>query len=250
MSKKNIAYVRVSTTAQLEGNGPGQQLADIMAWAKMTGTEIDEVVEEDETGTIEEREQIMLLKARAARGEIRKIIVSQSSRLGRKMWVAEKLWEDFEALDVEMISATEKFDNSPMGIAMRQMASVFAQLNKADMLMRMRTCRRVAVARKGTYMGGNEPYGYSAAGRGQLDVVKPEAVLVARTFELAGLGLTMAGVARLLDEEGFRTRKGTRIAPMQVWRLLQREAVYRGQDTINDVQREPGVKPAQPAVLK
>ncbi len=44
-----VAYMRVSTAAQLEGSGIDQQRASIIAWAVTSGVQIDEYITEDET---------------------------------------------------------------------------------------------------------------------------------------------------------------------------------------------------------
>jgi DNA invertase Pin-like site-specific DNA recombinase len=248
--KRNIAYVRVSTTAQLEGNGPAAQRADITNWAAMTGTTIDEWVTEDETGTEADREQILLLKQRAAAGELGTLVISQTSRLGRELWVSEHLFNYFAKHGVEVVSANELFGKGRSGVLARQVMGAVAQYQKDAHLDHMKATRLAATVGRGTSMGGQSAYGYRAAGKGALHVDAHEARLVARTFDLAGTGITLERVAELLAEEGFRTRKGTRIARMQVLRLLRREGVYRGQAPVNHVELEPGVKPAQPAVLK
>ena len=68
--KKTVAYIRVSTTRQLDGEGPQQQTRDIMAWALNTNSLIDQWVTEDETGTIADREEILKLKEQARAGEL------------------------------------------------------------------------------------------------------------------------------------------------------------------------------------
>lgn len=250
MSQKTVAYIRVSTSKQLEGAGPAQQHAAISVWALATRTTIDEFVEDAESGDIEDRAEIVLLKARADAGQLKEIIVDRLDRFARDSLVSEVLYRYFKVRGVKVTSISQSFDDSDSGVAMRQMLAVFAQLDKANRLSHLKQCRKATVARKGSFGGGTPAYGYESVGNAKLELVPGETKLVARVFDLAKLGNGYSQIARVLNEEGFRTRKGTVFAPMQVSRMLASEKQYKGEAPFSSVKLDDGVKPTQPAVLK
>jgi site-specific DNA recombinase len=253
MTKKTVAYIRVSTAKQLDGAGPDQQRAAISAWALAGGTTPDTeftFMTDAESGDVEDRPAILQLKAMAAKGELQEIVVDRLDRLARDSLVSELLYRYFHSRGVRIVAVSQFFDNSDNGIAMRQMLAVFAQLDKAQRITHLKQCRKAKVARAGSFGGGGTAYGYASAGNAKLELVPGETRLVARAFELHRLGNNLSQIARLLLGEGFRTRKGTQIAPVQVQRILKHEAQYRGQATFHDVKLEAGVAPTQPAVLK
>lgn len=250
MSQKTIAYIRVSTLKQLDGAGPEQQQASISAWALARGVLIDEFARDAESGDEEDREEIFRLKQMAEAGTLGTIVVDRLDRFARDLLVHEKLYKFFRERGVKVVCVSQEFDDSPSGVAMRQMLAVFSQLDKANRIAHLRQCKKAKVASRGTSSGGTPPYGFELAGNGKLQLVPGETKLVVRTFELRDRGLGFTEIARLLAEEGFRTRKGTVIAPTQVLRMIDREAVYRSQAPVNHVKLNDGVVPAQPAVLK
>lgn len=251
MSKKTVAYLRVSTAKQMDGAGPDQQRASISAYALATpNTMVDEFVVDKESGDIEDRAEIMLLKQRADAGQLKMILVDRMDRFARDQLVSETLYRYFQVRGVKVVAVSQSFDDSASGIAMRQMLAVFAQLDKANRLSHLKQCRKATVARKGSFGGGTPAYGYESVGGAKLELVPGETKLVARTFELAKMGNGFSQIARVLNEEGFRTRKGTMFAPMQVSRMLAAEKQYKGEAAFSSVKLDEGVKAQQPAVLK
>jgi hypothetical protein len=89
---------------------------------------------------------------------------------------------------------------------MRRVAAVFGQFERKRIAERVRTAL-AARARKGLHPGGPPPDGWhNVDGERVLD---PErAPVIERLFELAADGLPDAHIARLLNEEGRRTRSG------------------------------------------
>lgn len=250
MNKKTVAYIRVSTSRQLEGEGPQQQQRDIMAWALNTSTLIDEWVIEDETGTKEDREEIVRLKAMAIEGNLGTLVLTQMDRLGRDAAVSLSLYRDFTKLGVKVIFVKQDFGDNSSGRFMMTVHAGMAQWVKEDLIERMKKNKRIAVARHGTFAGGTMPYGYAPAGSGKLKLVPGETKLIVRTFELRDNGNTQSQIARILREEGFRTRKGTEFTPKQVARILGHEAQYRSDAVFSRQKLDDGVQAAHPAVLK
>lgn len=249
MSKKTIAYCRVSTDKQLDGAGIDQQRASIIAYAMAHGITIDEWAIEHETGTTEERDVIQRLLTEAKAKKVQAVIVDRVDRLGRTLLTCEKLHEGFRAAAVEIIFTNANCDNSPTGVLLRQIMGSLAQYDRTSWLSRMTQCRKASVARKGSSAGGRAPYGYVAIGNGRFAVDNDTVGVVVRAFELSDLGRTLSEIARALNNEGYRTLKGTLFFPQQVKRILGRKEFYQGKAVLSVSQLDAGVKPLQPEII-
>lgn len=248
-TKKVIAYIRVSTTKQLDGQGPAQQRANICAYAAVHGLQIDEWRTDDETGTSEEREHIQSIIAEAKAGTVGMVIFDRMDRLGRRLLVCESLYQQLIATGVQVTCVQHMIDNSPIGALVRQVMGAIAEYQRSEWLTRMATCRRQSTANKGTYAGGRTAYGYRAMGDGKLEPETKEAGMVKRVFELRSQGYNLSETAAKLAEEGYTTRKGTPIQPVQVSRICERQAFYAATAVAHDVELAPGVQPQHPPLI-
>lgn len=92
--------------------------------------------------------------------KIKRVITYKLDRISRSVLDFQKLIIFFEEHNVEFISVTEAFDTqSPMGRAMRNIMSVFAQLERETIQQRV-TDSYYALAEKGMFLGGRIPYAY------------------------------------------------------------------------------------------
>lgn len=246
---RTVGYLRVSTERQTDGAGLDQQKASITAWAEASGVVIDEWASDSETGMVVEREEIQRILGAARLGAVRRLVVDRMDRLGRKLVVIEALYEDFTKAGVEICCVQQPLGAGHNGAMVRQINAAVAQYQRAELLSHMRKCKIQTIARKGTYGGGGAPYGYVSLGNGRLGVDPRGAELVVRAFHHRACGLSLTSIVTALDAEGFRTKKGTRLHPMQVSRILAREDVYRGLKPVHNVTLEDGVKPQHPGVL-
>ncbi len=94
-------------------------------------------------------------------GKISSVVVYKLDRISRSILDFSSMMELFQKNDVSFISATEKFDtSSPMGRAMLNICIVFAQLERETIQQRVADAYS-ARCKKGFYMGGKIPYGFS-----------------------------------------------------------------------------------------
>jgi DNA invertase Pin-like site-specific DNA recombinase len=117
--------------------------------------------------------------------------------------------------------------DDPMRTAMRQMRGVFAQLDRGQVVKRLRDGRKAKAAsgRKavGAYAYGTRGHG---TGRERDAVADPvEAVAVRRIVELRQAGESYRTIAAALDAEGHRPRRAEQWSPMAVRNVALREAV-------------------------
>jgi DNA invertase Pin-like site-specific DNA recombinase len=94
-------------------------------------------------------------------GLINKVIVYKLDRISRSVLDFATIIDIFKKHDVSFISSTEKFDTgTPIGNAMLSIIMVFAQLERETIQKRI-TDNYYARGKKGFYMGGRCPYGFT-----------------------------------------------------------------------------------------
>src|SRR5262249_59438051 len=106
---------------------------------------------------------------------------------------------------------------------MAQMASVFAELERA--MIRERTCTAMNVKRaRGERISGHAPLGWDFGFGGRLVKNAGEQKIIARVRQLRADGLSYRGIARRLDGEGIRPKRGRRWVHTTVKSVLSRNA--------------------------
>jgi DNA invertase Pin-like site-specific DNA recombinase len=125
----------------------------------------------------------------------------------------------------------------PMRTAMRQMAGVFAQLDRSLIVKRLRNGRETKAARGGHAVGA-PPYGMRAA---DAELVRDDAeqAVVARICEWNHNGDSFAAIARRLNDAGVRARRGR-------WHPQTVKRVVSGASSVGDTRpRTPATRPAR-----
>src|SRR5262245_27506708 len=98
---------------------------------------------------------------------------------------------------------------SPYGRAMAQMASVFAELERA--MIRERTRSAMSVKRsRGERISGHAPVGCDFGSGGRLVQNASEQKVIAQMRRMQAEGLSYRGIADRLDDEGIRPKRGKR----------------------------------------
>lgn len=94
-------------------------------------------------------------------GKITRVIVYKLDRISRSILDFANMMDIFQKHHVEFVSSTEKFDTStPIGRAMLNICIVFAQLERETIQKRV-TDAYYSRCKRGFYMGGRIPYGFS-----------------------------------------------------------------------------------------
>jgi DNA invertase Pin-like site-specific DNA recombinase len=228
---KVIAYLRVSTERQVkDGYGLADQEKQIRAWCKANGHHLVRVVEDDaKSGTLEAAERPGLLDVLKAirSGEADGIIMRDLDRIARTLTVQEAVLAQLWKLGGHAFIVTSKDEvpmddpDDPMRTAMRQMAGVFAQLERAMTIKRMRN-GRVAKADQGGYAGyGSPAFGTRAVDK-ELAADDREQAVIKRMRELRNSGLAYGKIADQLNTEGLTSKRGGAWHAQTVSRVLGR----------------------------
>lgn len=233
-ARRAAAYLRVST----EGQGgedryglPAQRTA-IETYASEKGIEIIEWYTDDGySGGVLDRPALQELLEATGNDSFEVVLVAKIDRIARDLFIQLWIEKELTKRGVEIISVGEPFHGSdPMTVAFRQMAGVFAELEKHRIRERMSAGRKQK-ARTGAYAGGGIPLGYKQlpAKKG-LTIDEAKAPTVRRVFELreAYPKWLLDLIAEALNDEGHTTATGKRFTRVQVWRVLRNEPFYRG----------------------
>ena len=224
-----VAYLRVSTDRQAErGLGLDVQEQAVRAWAKAHGHRLVALCrDEGVSGSngVEEREGLPEALSMLRGHEAEALIVARLDRLARALTVQEailgKVWEygaEVVTADTGLVLRDDPDD--PMRTAMRQMAGVFAQLDRSLITKRLRDGRRLK-AERGGFAYGAPPLGMRAVG-GELVADADETATVERIRQLHSDGRSLREITAVLNTEGHATKRGGRWHPETLRRIVAR----------------------------
>ena len=172
-------------------------------------------------------------------GLISKVIVYKLDRVSRSVLDFSELMDLFQKYNVDFVSATEHFDTSdPMGRAMLNICVVFAQLERETIQQRVIDAY-ASRSKKGFYMGGKIPYGFSKTPividgvKTSMYVQEPdEAADISLIYELYSRpSATLGDVLRELNARGLNTnRRGQHWNTARLSEMM-RNSIY----TTNDI---------------
>lgn len=240
-----VVYLRASTLGQLDGFGLDVQEQACLAYAKANGLRVAATFrDEGVSGTLEatDRDGLMSALARLRDGDADALLVALLDRLARSLTVQEavlaQVWKHHRTVhSVDVGEVMRNDPDDPMRTAMRQMAGVFAQLDRGMVVKRMRDGRRAKAAHGGRAVGP-APYGYRAQS-GMLHPIPAEQDALTLMRDLRAAGQTCAFIAAALSHEGYPTKRGGRWTSPVVSRILSRPPVPPAQ-----IARDPAPEPA------
>lgn len=229
------AYLRVSTDGQAEhGLGLTVQERTVRAWCRDHGHRLVAVYrDEGVSGSngVEDREGLPLALQDVQHGKVDGLVVARLDRLARAITTQEAILATVWRLDgrlyaVDMGGEVPPDDpDDPMRTAMRQMAGVFAELDRRLVVKRLRDGRsaKAAAGRKAT---GSYAYGYAGVGKGRerdAAPVEAEQRAVKRIVALRHAGRSYREIAADLDSLGLKPRRAASWSAAAVRNVARRE---------------------------
>jgi len=129
------------------------------------------------------------------------VTVYKIDRFARKLKILLDIVDFFNEHEIGFISATESIDTStPFGKAMFAFLGVIAELEVETIKQRTAAGREEAI-KKGIYMGAAPPFGFMRGEDGRLIILKAEAKVVIKIFDLfVNEKRTLYEIAKLLKE--------------------------------------------------
>ena len=148
------------------------------------------------------------------------LVVARRDRLARDVMIAGYLEMKVRQAGARIVSVAGEGtgDDSPTDRLMRQMIDAFAEYERQIIAARTRAALQAKKARG--ERAGNLPWGYRADENGKLVADVDEQLVIARVRDLRDEGVSIRGVVRCLDEEGYRSRVGRPITQGTVWNIL------------------------------
>jgi DNA invertase Pin-like site-specific DNA recombinase len=214
-TKKAFGYLRVSGKSQVEGDGFPRQKAAIQKWAKSNGYQIAQwFVEEGVSGTLESREALDAMLVALMSNGVDTVIVEALHRFSRDLRVQENLIHQYFTNRFTLISATEPElgNDDPNRVFMRQIFGAVHQLDKSNLVLKLRAARQRRKATTGR-CEGRKPYGTHEGEQEVLNYIN----------ELHASGGNWESIAKRLNSEAVKTRSGGKWYPATVRKILIRK---------------------------
>jgi DNA invertase Pin-like site-specific DNA recombinase len=222
---KAIAYLRTSSAANVgaDKDSDKRQRAAIEAFAQRAALEItEEFYDQDVSGAdpIESRPGFSALLDRIESNGVRTVVVEDASRFARQLIVQEAgiialIERGVRVLTSSGDDLTETSD--PFKVAMRQIAGVFAQLEKARLVSKLKVARDRKRA-TGVKVEGRKSYA-------EIDAAEHGGQMIAHARRLRrkspkGGRRSLRDIAAELARLGFVSRSGRPYAATAIGRML------------------------------
>ena len=210
-----VAYCRVSGKGQIEGDGLERQESSIRRYAEMHGIEIVFVfMERGVSGTIDgmERPTWAEMISQIRENGIQTILIEKLDRLARDLMIQEHIIAELGRRGLTLISAAEPdlCSGDASRKLIRQIMGAIAEYDKSMIVARTRAARE-RIRGRGEKCEGAKAYG----------TLPGESETVARMKDLIQSGQKAYMVARTLNAEGRKPRRGKQWHAFSVARILK-----------------------------
>jgi len=222
--QKVYGYCRVSLASQVEKTSLDAQRSKIEAWAMSQGLEVAEVyTDAGISGKRADNRPALQQALDAVTADKGILCVYSLSRLARNTKTAIAISERLEKAGADLVSLSERIDNSASGKMVFKMMAVLADFERDQLIERVRCSLTLMKAKN--LRTGRIPYGMDCVDGVNLTPNAAEQAVIADMLDMDAKGLSLRDIAKALTLRGIKAKSGRDWHPESVRIVVKRHSL-------------------------
>lgn len=230
MTTRALAYLRVSTTGQVENTSLQVQRTQTEAEIARRGWELTEVVTDAGiSGTRDDRPGWQQVINMCRNGEADAVVVASFTRFARSVQSIVAVTDQLTEMGITFVSIKENLDMSTAaGRMMRSMLAAVAEFELEQIRERTMDGRRAAIRDRSGWPGGPPPLGWRLGDEGPEPDPRERQALQIVYQGYAVDGVSSGVIAQRLNDSGIRPRRAAEWSHAVVRRTAINEVYWTG----------------------